>query len=82
MIKIPILMYHMVSKSEDAREKQFCCHPKAFKRQMAYLKKAGYEVVGKLIKPTNKFNRQSLISLLLLLLMMDIWILMKMLCRY
>ena len=39
-------MYHVVSKSEDAKEKQFCCHPKAFKRQMAYLKKAGYEVVG------------------------------------
>lgn len=46
MIKIPILMYHMVRKSKDVKEKQFCCHPKAFKRQMAYLKKAGYEVVG------------------------------------
>lgn len=45
-MKIPILMYHMIRESEEAKEKQSCCHPKAFKRQMAYLKKAGYKVVA------------------------------------
>ena len=45
-MKIPILMYHMVRETEDAKEKRYCCHPTAFKKQMAYLKRAGYLVVG------------------------------------
>jgi peptidoglycan/xylan/chitin deacetylase (PgdA/CDA1 family) len=36
----------MIRESEDVKEKRFCCRPKAFKQQMAYLKKAGYEVVA------------------------------------
>lgn len=36
----------MIRETEDAKGKRFCCHPKAFKRQMAYLKKAGYKVVA------------------------------------
>jgi len=45
-MKIPILMYHMVCETDDPKEKRYCCHPKAFKRQMAYLKRAGYRVIG------------------------------------
>ena len=45
-VKVPILMYHMVCETEDAKEKRYCCHPEAFKKQMAYLKRAGYQVIG------------------------------------
>ena len=45
-MKIPILMYHMVRETDDPKEKRYCCHPKTFKRQMSYLKKAGYQVIG------------------------------------
>ena len=45
-MKIPILMYHMIRQTGDPKEKKYCCHPEAFKRQMAYLKKAGYQVIG------------------------------------
>ncbi len=45
-MKIPILMYHMVRETDDPKEKRYCCHPKAFKRQMAYLKRAKYQVIG------------------------------------
>jgi peptidoglycan/xylan/chitin deacetylase (PgdA/CDA1 family) len=45
-MKIPILMYHMVRETEDAKEKRYCCHPTAFRKQMAYLKRAGYLVIG------------------------------------
>ena len=46
MIKILILMYHMIRESKDVKEKPFCCHPKAFRQQMAYLKNVGYKVVA------------------------------------
>lgn len=39
-------MYHMVRDTEDPEEKRYCCHPEAFKRQMSYLNKAGYRVLG------------------------------------
>lgn len=39
-------MYHMICESKDVKEKPFCCHPKAFRQQMAYLKKAGYKVIA------------------------------------
>ena len=45
-MKIPILMYHMVRKTDDPKEKRYCCHPKTFKRQMSYLKRAKYQVIG------------------------------------
>ena len=45
-MKMAILMYHMVCETGDAKEKRYCCHPDAFKHQMAHLKKAGYQVVG------------------------------------
>jgi peptidoglycan/xylan/chitin deacetylase (PgdA/CDA1 family) len=45
-MKIPILMYHMVCETDDPKEKRYCCHPDAFKQQMAHLKKVGYQVVG------------------------------------
>ncbi|MBW2664387.1 MAG: polysaccharide deacetylase family protein [Deltaproteobacteria bacterium] len=45
-MKIPILMYHMVRETDDPKEKRYCCHPDAFKQQMAYLKRAGYQVIG------------------------------------
>ena len=45
-MKIPILMYHMVCETDDPKEKRYCCHPTAFKKQMAYLKRAGYLVIG------------------------------------
>ena len=38
-------MYHMVCETDDSKEKRYCCHPKAFKKQMAYLKRAGYRVI-------------------------------------
>lgn len=45
-MKIAILMYHMVCETENAKEKRYCCHPYAFKQQMAHLKKVGYQVIG------------------------------------
>ena len=39
-------MYHMVRETDDPKEKRYCCLPKAFKKQMAYLKRAGYRVIG------------------------------------
>lgn len=39
-------MYHMVRETEDPKEKRYCCHPKAFKQQMAHLKMTGYQVIG------------------------------------
>ena len=45
LMKVPILMYHMVCETEDPKEKQYCCHPTAFRKQMAYLKRAGFRVV-------------------------------------
>ena len=44
-MKVPILMYHMVCETNDPKEKRYCCHPKAFKRQMAHLKKGGYCII-------------------------------------
>lgn len=41
-----ILMYHMVRRSDDARDARYCCAPGKFRRQMAYLKWAGYRVIG------------------------------------
>ena len=38
-------MYHMVRDTEDPNEKRYCCSPNAFKRQISYLKKAGYRVL-------------------------------------
>jgi len=38
-------MYHMVSETNDPKEKRYCCHPRSFKRQMAYLNKTGYRVI-------------------------------------
>lgn len=38
-------MYHMVRETSNPKEKRYCCHPKAFRRQMAYLNKAGYRVI-------------------------------------
>ena len=35
----------MVCETDDSKEKRYCCHPKAFKKQMAYLKRAGYRVI-------------------------------------
>ena len=36
----------MVRETDDPKEKRYCCHPKAFKKQMAYLKMSGYQVIG------------------------------------
>ena len=36
----------MVRETDDPKEKRYCCHPDAFKQQMAHLKKVGYQVVG------------------------------------
>ena len=36
----------MVCETDDPKEKRYCCHPEAFKKQMAYLKRVGYQVVG------------------------------------
>lgn len=38
-------MYHMVRDSGE-NDSRFCCSPDEFRKQMAYLKKAGYRVVG------------------------------------
>ena len=39
-------MYHMVCETDDPKEKRYCCHPEAFRKQMACLKRAGYLVIG------------------------------------
>jgi len=39
-------MYHMVRETDDSKEKRYCCHPDAFRKQMIYLKKVGYQVIG------------------------------------
>lgn len=54
----------MVRETRDPREKRYCCHPKAFKRQMSYLRWAGYEVISleqlvSRIISTNEVNQTS-----------------------
>jgi peptidoglycan/xylan/chitin deacetylase (PgdA/CDA1 family) len=44
-VRVPILMYHMVCESAHPLEKRYACRPSVFKRQMSYLKKAGYRVI-------------------------------------
>ena len=44
-MKIPILMYHMIGETNENKEKRYCCDPKNFNRQMAYLKMNGYDVI-------------------------------------
>ena len=39
-------MYHMVCDSRGQPDERYCCPPRRFRRQMAYLKWAGYRVVG------------------------------------
>lgn len=39
-------MYHIICDTDVAREKRYCCHTKAFKKQMNYLKRTGYQVIG------------------------------------
>jgi peptidoglycan/xylan/chitin deacetylase (PgdA/CDA1 family) len=55
-------MYHMVRETNDPREKRYCCSHRNFGRQMAYLKKAGYQIIRlddlvNLIISTNKTNQ-------------------------
>lgn len=44
--KVPILMYHMVNETNYLNERRYCCSPKIFRKQMAYLKRAKYRVIG------------------------------------
>lgn len=41
-MKIPVLMYHMVSSDKSDKSNRYCCSPKRFRAQMAYLKRKGY----------------------------------------
>lgn len=58
--KVPILMYHMVSEANDPNESRYCCPPRKFKKQMAYLKTAGYRVIG-LDELVNNLSKDDLI---------------------
>lgn len=44
-MKVPILMYHMVCESLHPAERRYACPPAVFRRQMAYLKRAGYRII-------------------------------------
>src|SRR4030067_2362941 len=41
-MRILILMYHMISKTDHPQEKRYALSPERFKRQMSYLKYMGY----------------------------------------
>lgn len=45
-MRVPILMYHMVCESSHREERRYACPPTMFRRQMAYLKRAGYRVIS------------------------------------
>ncbi|WP_022948499.1 polysaccharide deacetylase family protein [Methylohalobius crimeensis] len=46
MSRALILMYHQVDTPSTARERRFCVAPGEFRRQMDWLKQAGYRPVG------------------------------------
>jgi len=41
-VKVPILMYHRVSETDNPVERRYCCPPKSFRRQMHLLRLLGY----------------------------------------
>jgi peptidoglycan/xylan/chitin deacetylase (PgdA/CDA1 family) len=46
MIRVLILMYHQVDLACSEREQRLCTPPREFRRQMAWVREAGYRPVG------------------------------------
>ena len=45
-MKFIVLMYHAIAESLHSEEKKFACTPSNFRKQMNYLKTAGYHIVS------------------------------------